>query len=153
MEKKLTWSKTGSHTAFIQDTLSQIPMWLATLLVTQEMSPCLCPIPISIWSIARDAICRGKSLQAELASQSLSVTNRELWRTSAVLCDCLPEVSPNASVSNSCSLPGYGPGLEPDRMVQSRLLPGKHGYRMSLGGTGSNWTAVPFYGSYNFGSN
>jgi len=52
------------------------------------------------------------------------------------------------SVTNSSGLPGCGPDLEPDRMVQSRLLPGKKG-----SGTGSNPIAVPFYGSYNFGSN
>jgi hypothetical protein len=61
----------------------------------QEPSPCLCPNPISIWQLARDAICRGKSLQLELAWQSLSVTNWAPQWASAVLCDCLPEVSPN----------------------------------------------------------
>jgi len=35
---------------------------------------------------------------------------------------------PPSSVSNSSGLPGCGPGLEPDRMVQSGLLPGKQGY-------------------------
>ena len=44
------------------------------------------------------------------------------------------------------------PGLEPDRMAQSGLLPGKQGYPAGSG-TGSNRTAVPFYGSYNFASN
>jgi len=56
------------------------------------------------------------------------------------------------SVSNGSGLPGCGPGLEPDRMVQSGLLPGKQGYPPGSG-TGSNRTAVPFYGSYNFGFN
>jgi len=60
--------------------------------------------------------------------------------------------SVGASVSNGSGLPGCGPGLEPDWMVQSGLLPGKQGYPPGSG-TGSNRTAVPFYGSYNFGSN
>jgi hypothetical protein len=58
----------------------------------------------------------------------------------------------NAGVRNGSGLPGCGPGLEPDRMVQSGLLPGKQGYPPGSG-TGSNRTAVPFYCSYNFGSN
>jgi hypothetical protein len=33
-----------------------------------------------------------------------------------------------ASVSNGSELPGCSPGLEPDRMVQSGLLPGKQWY-------------------------
>ena len=56
------------------------------------------------------------------------------------------------SVSNGSGLPGCGPGLEPDRMVQSGLLPGKQGYPPGSG-TGSNRTAVPFYGSSNFRPN
>jgi hypothetical protein len=57
-----------------------------------------------------------------------------------------------SSISNGSRLPGCGPGLEPNQMVQSGLLPGKQGY--SLGsGTGWNWPAVPSCGSYNFGSN
>jgi len=56
------------------------------------------------------------------------------------------------SVSNGSGLPGCGLGLKPDRMVQSGLLPGKQGYPPGSG-TSSNRTAVPFYGSYNFGSN
>ena len=38
-----------------------------------------------------------------------------------------------ASVSNSSRLPGYGPGLELDRMVRSELLTGKQGYPPGLG--------------------
>jgi len=56
------------------------------------------------------------------------------------------------SVSNGSGLPGFGPGLEPDRMPQFGLLPGKQGYPPGSG-TGWNRTAVPFYGSYNFASN
>jgi hypothetical protein len=56
------------------------------------------------------------------------------------------------SGSNSSGLPGCGPGLEPDQIVQSGLLPGKQGYPPRLG-TGSNRTAVRFYSSYNFGFN
>jgi len=56
------------------------------------------------------------------------------------------------SVSNGSRLPGCSPGLEPDRMVQSGLLPGNQGYPLGLG-TGLNRTAVPFNRSYNFGSN
>ena len=56
------------------------------------------------------------------------------------------------SVSNGSGLPGCGPGLEPDRTDQSGSWPGKQGYPPRLG-TGSNRTAVPFYGSDNFGSN
>jgi len=56
------------------------------------------------------------------------------------------------SVSNGSGLPGCRPGLEPDRTVQSGLLPQIQGYPPGSG-TGSNRTAVPFYGSYNFGSN
>jgi hypothetical protein len=56
------------------------------------------------------------------------------------------------SVTNGSRLPGCGLGLEPDWMVQFGLLPGKQGYPPGLG-TGWNWTAVPFYGSYNFDSN
>jgi len=36
--------------------------------------------------------------------------------------------SADPSVSNGSGSPGCGPGLEPDRMVQSGLLPGKQGY-------------------------
>ena len=55
-------------------------------------------------------------------------------------------------VSIGSGLPGCGPGLEPDRMVQSGLLPGKQGYPPGSG-TGWNRTAVPYYGSFDFGSN
>jgi len=55
------------------------------------------------------------------------------------------------SVSNGSGSPGCGPGLEPERMVQSGLLPGKQGYQPGLG-TGWNWTAVPYYCSCNFAS-
>jgi len=56
------------------------------------------------------------------------------------------------SVSNVSGLPSCGPGLEPDRMLQSGLLPKQQGYPP---GTGTGWirTTVPFHGSYNFGSN
>jgi len=60
--------------------------------------------------------------------------------------------SPIHSVSNGSGLPGCGPGLEPDRMVQSGLLPGKQGYPPGSG-TGWTGTAVPYYGSCNFSSN
>jgi len=60
--------------------------------------------------------------------------------------------SPMPSVSNGSGLPGCGPGFEPDQIVQSGLLPGKQGYPPGSG-TGSNRTAVPCYGSYNFRSN
>jgi len=33
-----------------------------------------------------------------------------------------------SGVSNGSGLPGCGPGLEPDRTVQSGLSPGKQGY-------------------------
>jgi len=56
------------------------------------------------------------------------------------------------SVSNGSGLPSCCPGLEPHRMVGSSSLPGKQGYPAILG-TGSNRTAVAFYGSYNVGSN
>jgi len=56
------------------------------------------------------------------------------------------------SVSNGSGLPGCGTGLEPDRTVQSGLLPGIQRYPPGSG-TGSDRTAGPFYGSYNFGSN
>jgi len=61
-------------------------------------------------------------------------------------------VSTSTSVSNGSGLPGCGPGLEPDRIVQFGLLPGKQGYP-SGSGTGWNRTAVPYYGSCNFASN
>ena len=35
------------------------------------------------------------------------------------------EITATTSVNNGSGLPGYCPGLEPDRMVQSGLLPGK----------------------------
>jgi hypothetical protein len=57
-----------------------------------------------------------------------------------------------SSVINGSGLPSSGPCLEPDRIVQSGLLPGKQGYTPGSG-TGWNQIAVPFYGSYNFGSN
>jgi hypothetical protein len=95
IQNKLTSNKTGSQTSFTRDTSSKIPNSLSTLPVTQEPSPCLCPNPISTWQLARKTICRGKRLRVELASQSLSVKNWALRRASAVLCDCLPEVSPN----------------------------------------------------------
>jgi len=40
----------------------------------------------------------------------------------------LPINAAISSVSNGSGLPGCSPGLEPDRMVQSGLLPGKQGY-------------------------
>ena len=64
----------------------------------------------------------------------------------------LPRGCPARSVSNGSGLPGCGPGLEPDRMVQFGLLPGKQGYPAGSG-TGWNRTAVPYYGSCNFASN
>jgi len=62
-----------------------------------------------------------------------------------------PGIGDITSVSNGSGLPGCGPGLEPDRMVQSGLLPGKQGYPPGSG-TGWTGTAVPYYGSCNFGS-
>jgi len=59
---------------------------------------------------------------------------------------------PSTSVSNGSGLPGCGPGLEADRMIQSWLLHGLQGYPPGSV-RGSNRTAVPFYHSYNFGSN
>jgi len=56
------------------------------------------------------------------------------------------------SVSDGSRLPGGGPRLGPDRTVQSGWLPGKQGYPPGSV-TGSNRTAVLFYGSYNSGSN
>jgi hypothetical protein len=56
------------------------------------------------------------------------------------------------SFSNGSMLPGCSPGLEPDRMGQSRLLPGQQGYPPGSG-TGWNRTMVPYYSSCNFGSN
>jgi len=56
------------------------------------------------------------------------------------------------SVSNGSGLPGCSAGLEPDRMVQSGLLPAKQEYPPGSR-TGWNRTAVPFYGVYNFASN
>jgi hypothetical protein len=57
-----------------------------------------------------------------------------------------------ASGSNGSGLPSCSLGSEPDLMVQSGLLAGVQGYPPGLG-TGWNQIAVPFYGSYNFGSN
>jgi len=45
----------------------------------------------------------------------------------------IPMVRHLASVSNGSGLPGCGPGLEPDRTVQSGLLPGNQGYPPGLG--------------------
>jgi len=56
------------------------------------------------------------------------------------------------SVSNGSWLPGCGPGLELDRMVQFGLLPGIQG-NPAGSGTGRNRSAVPYYGSCNFASN
>jgi len=60
--------------------------------------------------------------------------------------------SAKASVSNCSGLPGCSPGFDPDGTVQFGLLPGTHGYPPGSE-TGSNQTAVPFSGCYNFGSN
>ena len=60
--------------------------------------------------------------------------------------------TPTPGVNNGSGLPGRGPGLEPCRTVQAGLLSGIQGYPQGSG-TRSNWTAVPFYGSYNFESN
>jgi len=60
-------------------------------------------------------------------------------------------LQPPSSVSIGSGLPGCGPGLEPDRMVGSGLLPRLQGYA-ARSGTGSNWTVVRSYGSYNFDS-
>jgi hypothetical protein len=57
-----------------------------------------------------------------------------------------------SSISNGSGLPGCGPGLQPDQMVQSGLLSGKQGYPPGMG-TGCNRTTVPFYGFYNVGCN
>jgi len=56
------------------------------------------------------------------------------------------------SVGNGSGLPGCGPGLEPDRMVQFELLPGWQGYPAGSG-TGWNRTVVPYYCSCSFASN
>jgi len=55
------------------------------------------------------------------------------------------------SVCNGSRLPSCGPGLEPDRMVQSGMLPGRLGCPADSE-TGLNRTAVPASGSYHFGS-
>jgi len=56
------------------------------------------------------------------------------------------------SVRNGSGIPGCSPRLERDRIVGSRLLPGKQECPAGSG-SGSNRTAVPFYRSYIFGSN
>jgi len=60
--------------------------------------------------------------------------------------------NPLGSVSNSYGLPGCGPGLEPDRMVQFGFFSGKQGYPAGSR-MGWNRTVVPYYGSCNFASN
>jgi hypothetical protein len=61
----------------------------------QEPSPCLRLRPISLWLFPRDGIFKGKSLMLELVLQSISVTNQTPQHASVVLCDGVPEVSPN----------------------------------------------------------
>jgi len=56
------------------------------------------------------------------------------------------------SVSKGSGLPGCSPGLEPDQMIWSGLLPRNQG-NPAGSGTGSNRTTVPFYGPYNLGCN
>jgi hypothetical protein len=55
-------------------------------------------------------------------------------------------------VSNGSGLSSCHPGLEPDQMVHSGLLPGTQRYPPGSG-TGWNWTMVPYNCSCNFGSN
>jgi hypothetical protein len=79
--------------------------------VMQEPSPCLHPNMISIWDLARVAICLGKSLLVELASQAFSLTKRAPRQAFDVLIDSRSEVSPNSASFDYCpveqSLPAF----------------------------------------------
>jgi len=49
---------------------STIPICRSIPLQGQEVSPCLCPNPISIWWLAGEGTCRGITLQGQQASHS-----------------------------------------------------------------------------------
>jgi len=69
--------------------------WVSIPLVRRKPSPHLRPNPISISWLFRDAIHWGTCSRDKLASRSPLETNRALRRRWQILCDCLPEVSPN----------------------------------------------------------
>ena len=74
-------------------------------------------------------------------------------KTVCIVCTIVEHpITVTISVRNGSGLPGHGPPLERNRIVGPWLLPWKQECSADSG-SGSNRTAVPSYGSYNFGSN
>jgi len=69
-----------------QDISLNVPTWLCTILASHELSPCLCPNPISVWYSRRDAICQGKSLKIHWALNCCSVMSRSLHVAGDTVC-------------------------------------------------------------------
>jgi len=101
IQKMLTHYLTGSKIALTRDMSSKIAILLSTLQVMQEPSRLLCPNPISICHLARDIICRGKSLRIEQPLQWLSVRHRAPLRVLAVPWECPLDFSPNPASFDS----------------------------------------------------
>ena len=74
-----------------------MPICLFILPVTQEPSPSPCWNPISIWYIASDAICRGRSLWVEHAWIAEFVTTQALGRAGGTERICVSAVSANVA--------------------------------------------------------
>ena len=94
-------------------------------------------------------VCNSVSVRIEHAGACLegiefSTGSFGRWKTLSLWMFWL--IDGSRSVVVLATVPGY------PAAVQSGLLPGKQGYPPGSG-TGSNRTAVPFYGFYNFGSN
>jgi len=95
IENMLTCSKIRTKIAFHRDMTSIIQSCLCIPPLTQEPSPCLRPKPISIWWLASEVSCRGKSLQVDQASLSAKVTNRTLHRAQDEVYSCSTAASRN----------------------------------------------------------
>ena len=62
IKKKLTHSKIGIQIAFHEDKTAKLTFYLSIPRVRKEPSPILRPNPISIWWLAAEVICSGKTL-------------------------------------------------------------------------------------------
>jgi len=95
IKKKLTRSKVDTQFAFTRDRSSKFTIWLSIPPVTRELSPYLRPDLISIWSLTRDAVCRGKSLRVQQASHPKLVLNQAPHQAEQPVWICVTVVSPN----------------------------------------------------------
>jgi len=142
----------GTHITFPRDTSPEISICLFTPPAMREPSPCLCANLSSIWSLAWDGICRGKSLWLETALTTELLTKQAVRQAGEMEWSCLSGVPGNQASHDysldAKSLAGFAilRGCHPESpladqmlLVQMRLhhllfaveWPGEHSIRLS----------------------